>query len=475
MVNRRVGTQRRDRDDDRRGGGGFNYRPPPADHVKRQAERRGGKFDSIFKGEYAVWTPREGENCIRVLPAGWDGHTDYAYPVWVHYGIGADESSYLCPRKMGDTDCPICEEVRRMKSNGEVEDAKRIDCKERFICWIIDRDDRDEDPQLYSMPPTLYKDINALCYSKIGGAIYIDDPDNGYDVKIRRTGTKKNTKYLPQVEREPNELTRDQRKYDELGQWVRDNPVPDCLDMRDADFLEKSLQGQIDHRNRDDDGDDRGRGRDRDRDDRGGDRDRPRAREDRDDRGSDRDRPRAREDRDDRGSDRPRARDRDERDDRNGGDRDRPRTPARGDRDERGERDRPAASERPRARADVGSNRGEDDGRPFDDDLPFNGDDRDRDAEAANEAREARGSRDRDDRGGRSRVDDDRGERPRARGDRDERDDRNGSGDRDRPRARDRDDRDRDDDRGGDRPRAAAPARGDRDEGRSGGNRRVRD
>lgn len=249
MVNRRVGNLRKEHGS-KKGGFFSHYRPPPADHVKRQAERKGGKFDSIFKGNFDVFTPKEGDNTLRMLPPGWDGAGDYAYPAWIHWSIGADESSYLCLRKMKGETCPICQEVARMKADGEGDDAKRIDCKERFICWVIDRSDRDETPALYSMPAGTYKDINALCYSgKTGKAIFIDNPDDGYDVIIRRTGTKINTKYLPQVDREASAITDDPDKYKELEQWVQDNQIPDVLQYFDADYLERALSGEID-RNR---------------------------------------------------------------------------------------------------------------------------------------------------------------------------------------------------------------------------------
>lgn len=254
MVNRRVGNLRKENRGGGKGGFFSRYRPPAADHVKRQAERRGGKFDSIFKGNFDTFTPKEGDNVLRILPAGWEGHADFAFPVWVHFGIGADESSYLCLRKMKDETCPICQEVARMKADGETEDAKRIDCKERFVCWAIDRSDRDEDPALYSMPATVYKDLNALCYSsKTGKAIFVDNPDTGYDITIRRTGAKRNTRYLPQVDRDPSPVTDDDDKYKELEEWVQDNQIPDCLQFFDADYLEKALGGELDRNDKDGD------------------------------------------------------------------------------------------------------------------------------------------------------------------------------------------------------------------------------
>lgn len=420
MVNRRVGNLRKDRDRGGKKGGFFShYRPPPADHVKRQAERKGGKFDSIFKGNFDTFTPKEGDNTIRILPPGWDGAGDYAFPVWIHWSVGADESSYLCLRKMKGETCPICQEVARMKADGEGDDAKRIDCKERFICWVIDRSDRDETPSLYSMPAGTYKDINALCYSsKSGKAIFIDNPDDGYDVIIRRTGTKINTKYLPQVDREATAVTDDADKYKELEAWVQDNQIPDCLQYFDADYLEKALSGEIDRNkdaDEDEDDDDRGRARK-------GDRVKAKSRRDE-------------------------SEDEDEDDD----------SP-------------PPRSKRGKARDD------EDD--DLDDELPFDEDDDeeddDREAESRNEAREARQDRQARARGkGREDDDDEPEDRPRgnkARSKRDEPEDDEEdevpprkSG---RTRARDEDE---DED---DSPRRRV--RADRDRGsRSSGNRRV--
>lgn len=267
MVNRRVGTMRKESGGSKKGGFFSRYRPPAADHVKRQGERRGGKFDSIFKGNVDTFTPKEGDNTLRILPAGWEGADDYAYQVWIHWGVGADESAYLCLRKMKGETCPICQEVAKMKADGEADDAKRLDCKERFICWVLDRSERDESPALYSMPAQVYKDLNALCYSsKTGKAIFVDNPDDGYDVIIRRTGTKLNTKYLPQVEREATAVTDDADKYKELEDWVQDNQVPECLQFFDADYLERALSGQID-RNVENDDDDKPKRRGREDDD----------------------------------------------------------------------------------------------------------------------------------------------------------------------------------------------------------------
>jgi gp32 DNA binding protein like len=417
MVNRRVGSLRKDHDRGGKQGGFFShYRPPPADHVKRQAERKGGKFDSIFKGNFDTFTPKEGDNTIRILPAGWESHTDYAYPVWIHWGVGADESAYLCLRKMKGETCPICQEVARMKADGEGEDAKRIDCKERFICWIIDRTDRDETPMLYSMPAGTYKDINALCYSsKSGKAIFVDNPDDGYDVIIRRTGTKINTKYLPQVDREATAVTDDPDKYKELESWVQDNQIPDCLQFFDADYLERALSGEIDRNKEDDD-------------------DRPR-------RGRARDQEEDEADEDDR---RPSGR----------------RRPAVRDEDEN----------EPPARTGRGKARGDDD---LDDELPFDEGD-DPEDESANEAREARQDRQARGRGrGRDDADDEDESEDRPRGNK-ARSRRDESNDEDEPtpnRGRARDEAD-DDEEEDDRPRQRTRVRDDRG-GRSSGNRRI--
>lgn len=245
MVNRRVGDLRKD---DRSGSGkrgrGFTYRPPSVDFVKRQSERKGGKFDNIVKGTFDMWRPKEGSNQIRIMPATWDDHDDYALIVWVHKRIGADTSTYLCLRKMLNKRCPICEECTAARKAGENDEAKALDCSEQMLCWMIDREEDRPKPKVYVMSAPFYKDVNALCYdTRTGSAIFVDNPDEGFDLKIKRTGQGLKTRYLPQIDHNPSPLADRPKDQDALIAFTEENPLPDVLNYYSAAYLEKILSG----------------------------------------------------------------------------------------------------------------------------------------------------------------------------------------------------------------------------------------
>lgn len=393
---------RRGRDDDRddrRGGGDEPVRYGSDEAMRRRAEASGGNFETYLKSGVKVFRPPSGETAFRILPPSWENPEHHGYDVWVHDFVGSSGASYICPKKTFNKPCAACEEVVRLKKAGEDEDAKQIQVKQRVIVWLIDRDDRKPEPQLWSMSWSQDKDIMSQCsikrtntWLKIAGDL--DDP-RGYDVIMRKSGKGKGTRYTFSIDRDETPLEESQRAEDDILDYIKAHPIPDCLKFADNKTIEDSLDGKY---QRDEDGGSRDRDRDRDRDDRGRGRDRddpPRRGRDRDDE------PRGRgRDRDD---ERPRGRGRDEEAEPRGG---------RGGRDER-EREDVISSRGERLRG-----RGEDDrgGGREERGAPS----RDRDRDEPRGGREERGAssrdRSRDDERGRDR-DRDRDDRGRDRDD----------------------------------------------------------
>lgn len=435
----------RSRDDGRggrnassRAGGGarFEYKRRSPEEIRKRAEASGRNFDGIYKDTVKVWRPKSGENLIRILPPTWqpnDGH--FGYEVFLHKFVGGVSGSYLCPEKMNTGDkCAVCEEMRAAKKEGaDEEEVKKLSPKQAYVCYVLDRDDRDNPntPQLTDFSWSQDKAINEqTSIKRTGETLYIDDPDHGYDLIVKKTGSgMTGTKYTFIVERDKSPLAKNVKTQDAILAEATDNPIPDMLVWPDYEKVKLNLSGAT--KPRDDDDDDRGRGRDRD-DDRGRGRDRD---DDRGGRGRDRaDDTRGGREYDD-GRDADRGRDRDA-DRGRGVDDDAPRSRARSrldEDDDRGGRDRDDRGDRAGSREpDRDRGRDDDRGRDRDDDRPRGrGDDRDRDDDRG---------RDRD-RGG------DRGDdRPSARDARD--DDRGSRGAREEVGGRGaRDDRDRDDDR----------------------------
>lgn len=288
--------RRRSRDDDddrgsRRGGGRrFEYEARDDAETKRRGQRRGGDFDRLMKDHIKVYTPRDGDNRVRILPPTWKGAKHYGLDVHVHYGVGPDRGSYLCLQKMKGEPDPIAEEHAQARRDGDDEYAKKIEAKARLLVYLIDRDNEKEGVQAWFMPWTMDRDISQVSQDKdTGEVLRIDHPDDGYDVLFTKTGTKDRTKYGGiAIARRSSPLGKD-----EWLDFAMDNPLPDQLQYYSYDHIAKAF-GSGPAPEREDD--ERERGRDRD-DDRGGrsrerDDDRGRSREREDDRGRGRDRER---------------------------------------------------------------------------------------------------------------------------------------------------------------------------------------
>ena len=150
---------RRDRRDDRdrgRGrdrdrGGRRSYSHHNKDSVRRHADQTGGSFQGIFKSGVKQWKAKEGENAIRILPPTWDGYDHYGFEVYVHGNVGASGSMYTCPKKHGGGRCAACEEAEELRKAGEEEDAKKLFVRKNFAYYIIDRDDRKPEVQVWQV------------------------------------------------------------------------------------------------------------------------------------------------------------------------------------------------------------------------------------------------------------------------------------------------------------------------------------
>lgn len=240
----------------------FKYRgnERKAEDVVRRSKQSGGSFDSLVLDGLPQYKPREGENCIRIMPPTWADTNKYGdgweYVIYVHYGVGADGASYLCRNKMLKEQCPICDARGEM----DEDEATRMSVKVRDLCWVIDRDNEKAGPQLWSMPPSVFRDINARSIDKkTGKLILVDDPEEGYDIVFTRVGTDMKTKYEAiEVQRDPSPLHESNKKFDEWIGFIEDHTLPECLNFYDAEYIEKVLFAKVDRRNRDEEDEDRG-------------------------------------------------------------------------------------------------------------------------------------------------------------------------------------------------------------------------
>ncbi len=223
----------------------FVYKKRDPDKLKSRAEQTGGRFDSPWKNGVEIFRAKVGDNLIRILPPTWDEPEHYAYDVWVHSYVGADNSTYVCLNKMKGKHCPICQAAQEAKTAGEEDEAKALQAKKLSVAWIINRDEDEETPMLYAMSWTMDRDIASLLYNKrTGKAIMIDDPVDGYDLTIKRTGQGLKTRYHGMaIERDPTPVNDDPKIQDAVLEYIAENPIPDMLHYHDSKHLEKVLLG----------------------------------------------------------------------------------------------------------------------------------------------------------------------------------------------------------------------------------------
>jgi hypothetical protein len=231
----------------------FKYTPPNPDAVKRRAENRGGMFDTIFKPGFDTFRPASGDNIVRYLPPTFDDPEDYAYEVWIHTRIGPDKGTYLCPRKMENEACPICDMARECNDAGEEEDFKKLKVKQAFVSWIIDRKGDEDTPKLYQMSWTQDRDLSLVRKQRTGGVLDIANPDVGFDVSFNKSGSGLQTEYSGwAVDRAESPISGDATIQDKVLAYIEDNPIPNTLLMQDFDYLERVVQAKTTERNEDD-------------------------------------------------------------------------------------------------------------------------------------------------------------------------------------------------------------------------------
>lgn len=235
---------------------GFNYKPRSAKQVRERGERSGGNFDTPFLPGVDTYRPENGDNLVRILPPTWDGADHYGMTIWVHAFVGADSSTYLCPRKMLNKKCPICEAAKLAKDNGEADEAKQLQVQEKLICYVLDRDEDDNIPRVWMMSWTQDRDINALCYNKRSGEVLlIDHPDEGYDLTIKRHGKGLGTRYNFIVDRDPTPIADKQSDADEVLEFIKEKPLDGVLKYFSAEHMEASISGSAEEPDEDADDD----------------------------------------------------------------------------------------------------------------------------------------------------------------------------------------------------------------------------
>ena len=204
----------------------FQYQQRDASSNRKRAEQWSNERQSYLSDHVKMWKPKEGANIIRILPPSWPKADHFGLDIYVHFSVGADGGAFLDLKKMKNEPDPIAEEVAMLRAAGEEDAAKTLDSKKRVLVYLIDRENERDGVMMWAMPWTVDRDIAVAAKNpRSKNPLFIDDPDKGYDLIINRTGTKRQTEYQVQIDREssPLDLT------DEMIDLLETRPLPNCL------------------------------------------------------------------------------------------------------------------------------------------------------------------------------------------------------------------------------------------------------
>lgn len=221
----------------------FTFKKRSATTVEARANQQGGGFEGFIKDEYRTFTPKNGDNAVRICPRDASEEAEhYGEDVWVHYSVGPDKAGVICLAKMFNSPCPVCEERQRAERRGDEEAVKALKPARRVLVWMIDRKNEDQGPLLWPMAWTVDRDISKAARDRETGAFYfIEDPDEGYDVYFDRSGNPPIVEYSGyQLARKPNSLSA------KILDHIVKNPLLETLRLRDYDEVKKLFDGAQD-------------------------------------------------------------------------------------------------------------------------------------------------------------------------------------------------------------------------------------
>ena len=232
------------------GGQQFQFQPRTRESTEQRAADTGGDFDRPYRNEVTIWKPKSGDNCIRILPATWQGKGSdyYGFDVYMHYGVGPDHrSSYLCLMRHQNIADPIDQAFNQARREGNTELEKEFRVSHRMAYWIIDRADPDSGPQLWPAPVASFDRSLASqgVDRQTGEVLQIEDPQGGYDVSFQKSGEGIQTKYLaPQIHRRSSPLHHDPATAQAWIDFVVANPIPSVLQFYTYDQIKAAMVGE---------------------------------------------------------------------------------------------------------------------------------------------------------------------------------------------------------------------------------------
>ena len=170
-----------------------HYRKRAAATAAKTSQNGGGDFEKVKRFKF-----KEGMNIIRIIPPFGD-RLDFYIDIEKSWLVGPTwKGPVIRPRQFGKPD-PVSDLIERLKASEDESQMKRANFLERqtsknIECFIIDRNNPQEGPQLASLNWTIFNEIMAL----FSDSEYADitHAETGTDLKISWTpGVRKGEKW----------------------------------------------------------------------------------------------------------------------------------------------------------------------------------------------------------------------------------------------------------------------------------------
>ena len=184
-----------------------------------------GKLDALVQrlksvdtggGGQGFWSPPQGKSVIRILPPVGDMEFFFQL-VGKHYFPGGKWVTCSSFTSEGAQPCPVCEIVDQLYKIGDKPSkalAKELGVRRQYWMNIIDRDDEDAGPKIYTPGVQVFSEITNIISDPDYGDI--TDQDTGRDVTIDRAGKGLETKYKVLAKPHEKPLGDD----DQMAEWL---------------------------------------------------------------------------------------------------------------------------------------------------------------------------------------------------------------------------------------------------------------
>ena len=229
----------------------FEYRGYTQQQFDKKKREITKGWDSFVSDEFDFFKVTDGRNNIRFLPATWDDADYFGLVIHVHYGIGADNGSYLCPNKMGKEDelgrCPICAERERAQNCGDDDYLYSLSPQKRLLVYVINRDKEEEGPLVWAMPKGLATEVPDYAEDEeTGGILAFDHPDEGFDFTFTAENAgKKTCKYKKlRFSSKASPISSDGGFQDDVLDLIVEKPLPAILQWYDSKYLEEKFMAK---------------------------------------------------------------------------------------------------------------------------------------------------------------------------------------------------------------------------------------